>query len=111
MSKKSKDDKNRWRNKTIGFRMSPEEAMLLDMMVNTSGMSKQDYIIKRVLQQEITVLPNLRMQKYLKIHLEKVLYELSRLNNISSSNEILDTICYLATIIDSMNEKSPYPVR
>ena len=111
MSKKSKDEKNRWRNKTVGFRMSPEEAEMLDMMVSTSGMSKQDYIIKRVLQQEITVLPNPRMQKYLRIHLEKVLYELSRLNSISSSNEILDTIRYIVIIIDSMKEKSPHPVR
>ena len=26
MSKKNKDDKNRWRNRTVAFRVSPEEA-------------------------------------------------------------------------------------
>ena len=30
MSEKKKDDKNRWRNKTIAFRGSPEEAAELD---------------------------------------------------------------------------------
>lgn len=30
MSEKKKDDKNRWRNKTIAFRVSPEEAAELD---------------------------------------------------------------------------------
>ncbi|SFL47894.1 hypothetical protein SAMN05216390_13314 [Lachnospiraceae bacterium KH1T2] len=30
MSQKVKDDKNRWRNKSVAFRMSPEEAEELD---------------------------------------------------------------------------------
>ena len=35
---------NRWRNRTVSFRMSPEEDVLLDSMVRLSGMTKQDYI-------------------------------------------------------------------
>ena len=35
---------NRWRSKTVSFRMSPEEDALLDSMVRLSGMTKQDYI-------------------------------------------------------------------
>lgn len=34
MSQKNKDEKKRWRNKTVAFRMSPEEAQLLDAFVN-----------------------------------------------------------------------------
>ena len=30
MSAKNRDEHNRWRNKTVAFRMSPEEAKLLD---------------------------------------------------------------------------------
>ena len=33
MSVKVKDDKNRWRNKTVAFRLSPEEAADLDNRV------------------------------------------------------------------------------
>lgn len=49
---------NRWRSKTVSFRMSPEEDALLDSMVRLSGMTKQDYIIARLLKYEITVQGN-----------------------------------------------------
>lgn len=38
MSAKKKDNKNRWRNKTVTFRMSPEEAKKLDSYVRISGL-------------------------------------------------------------------------
>ena len=52
MSAKNMDDHNRWRNVTVAFRMSPEEAEKLNAFVRLSGLSKQDYLIRRVLQQE-----------------------------------------------------------
>lgn len=46
MSEKNRDDKNRWRNVTIAFRMSPEENEELNNRVKLSGFrTKQDYII------------------------------------------------------------------
>ena len=44
MSAKNRDEHNSWRNKTIGFRMTPEEATQLDAAVRLSGITKQDYI-------------------------------------------------------------------
>ena len=45
MSEKNRDDKNRWRNMTIAFRMSPEESDELNNRVKLSGFrTKQDYI-------------------------------------------------------------------
>lgn len=55
MSLKNKDTKNRWRSKTVAFRMSPEEAEQLNTFARFSGLSKQDYLIHRVLQKEIVV--------------------------------------------------------
>lgn len=49
MSAKNLDNKNRWRSKTIAFRMSPEEAQQLDVKVKLSGLTKQDYLIRRSL--------------------------------------------------------------
>ena len=49
MLAKRKDDKNRWRNKTVAFRVSPEENDLINTQVALSGLSKQDYIVKRLL--------------------------------------------------------------
>lgn len=55
MSAKNLDRHNRWRNKTIAFRMSPQEADVLDSNVRISGLTKQDYLCARALQQQITV--------------------------------------------------------
>lgn len=50
MSEKNRDDKNRWRNVTIAFRVSPEENEELNNRVRLSGFcTKQDYIIQSVL--------------------------------------------------------------
>ena len=66
MSRKVMDCCNRWRSKTVSFRMSPEEDALLDSMVRLSGMTKQDYIIARLLKFEITVQGNPRVYKAMK---------------------------------------------
>ena len=42
---KNLDYKGRWRNKTVAFRVSEEEAKLIDTQVALSGLTKQDYII------------------------------------------------------------------
>ena len=47
MSAKNKDNKNRWRNITVGFRVSPEESEQINKAVRLSGLSKQDYITRR----------------------------------------------------------------
>ena len=40
---KNLDKQGRWRNKTVSFRMSKKEVMLLDNLVLLSGLTKQDY--------------------------------------------------------------------
>lgn len=40
MSEKNVDVKGRFRSVTVGFRMSPEEADLLNRLVKISGMNK-----------------------------------------------------------------------
>ena len=47
MSERNLDRHGRWRNVTISFRASPEEAALIDAKVAASGLSKQSYIIDR----------------------------------------------------------------
>ena len=46
---KSLDYKGRWRNHTVAFRVSDEEAKLLNDLVALSGLTKQDYITRRLL--------------------------------------------------------------
>lgn len=102
MSAKNLDKYNRWRNITIGFRVSPEEAYKIDMQVKTSGMTKQDFITKRLLNEEIIVRPNIRIQMYLEKYLIELLDELRRLQTIKQDNNILDNITYLVMLISRM---------
>lgn len=47
MSIKVLDQKGRWRNKTVAFRVSPEEDAIIETAVRLSGLTKQDYIIRK----------------------------------------------------------------
>ena len=44
MSAKNLDRHNRWRNKTVAFRVSPDEDREIETAVRLSGLTKQDYI-------------------------------------------------------------------
>lgn len=102
MSMKNKDNKNRWRNKTIAFRASPEEAYRLDMQAKTSGLTKQDYILKKLFNEEITVYPNIRIRKFLADYLDELINELKRLENINTESDVLDNIKYIIELIYKM---------
>ena len=81
MSRKVTDAQGRWRSKTVSFRMSPEENALLDSYARLSGMTKQDYMIARLLQKEIVVQGNPRVYKALRNQLDAVLMELRRIES------------------------------
>lgn len=61
MSAKNLDKHNRWRNKTVAFRVSPEEDSQIETAVKLTGLTKQDYIIRRLLCQEV---PSSIMRKF-----------------------------------------------
>ena len=46
---KKLDHNGRWRNRIVAFRVSDEEAKLLNDLVALSGLTKQDYIMRRLL--------------------------------------------------------------
>ena len=58
MSKKNYDNHNRWRNKTVAFRVSAEEDLHLEALVKLTGLTKQDYIIRRLLERDVVVQGN-----------------------------------------------------
>ena len=66
MSAKNLDNHNRWRNKTVAFRVSPEEDEQLEIAVRLSGLTKQDYITRRLLNRDIVVQGNPRVYKALR---------------------------------------------
>ena len=100
MSAKNLDNKNRLRNKIVAFRMSPEEAEQLDIKVKLSGLTKQEYLIRRSLQQDIVVVGNPKMYKALKSELAKILEELQRIQWDCVSDELLDVIRLISSMLN-----------
>ena len=109
MSAKNLDNHNRWRSKTIAFRVSPEENEQLEIAVRLSGLTKQDYITRRLLNRDIVVQGNPRVYKALRDQLTAVLDELRRIEAGQGVNdELLDTIQMIATIMNGMQEDFAY---
>lgn len=105
MSAKNLDNHNRWRSKTIAFRVSPEENEQLEIAVRLSGLTKQDYITRRLLNRDIVVQGNPRVYKALRDQLAAVLGELRRVaDGADVDGELLDTIQMIAAIMGGMKE-------
>ncbi len=99
MSAKCMDAQGRWRSKTIGVRVSPEEDAILNVAVSLSGLTKQDYIMKKLTDKEVKAQPNPRVFKALKKELEKVWEELVRLSSAGEvSKDLLEEI-HLITVV------------
>lgn len=79
MSVKNLDRHNRWRNKTVAFRVSPDEDREIETAVRLSGLTKQDYITRRLLCRDVVVQGNPRVYKALRNELAAVLEELERI--------------------------------
>lgn len=100
---KSFDAKGRWRNRNVGFRVSEEEAKQLDNLVELSGLTKQDYILRRLLNREVVVQGNPKVFKALKNQMTQIYEELKRLKSVSDDNkELLIVVEMVATIMKGM---------
>ena len=109
MSLKNRDNHNRWRNKTVAFRVSPEEDTQIETFVKLSGLTKQDYITCRLTCKDVVVQGNPRVYKALRDQLAAVLNELRRIETGGSVNdELLEVIEMIAVIMDGMKEENAY---
>ena len=109
MSLKNRDNHNRWRNKTVAFRVSPEEDTQIEAFVKLSGLTKQDYTTRRLICKNVVVQGNPRVYKALRDQLAAVLDELRRIEAGGSVNdELLDVIEMIAAIMGGMKEESAY---
>ena len=104
MSEKTLDPKGRWRSVTIGFRMSPEEAEMLNTKVYLSGLTKQDYIIACILQKEIVVRGSPKIYKALK----NTLCDLIKLlkENGSYTDEQWETLGFAVRLIEEFRNNA-----
>lgn len=108
MSEKNRDDKNRWRNVTIAFRMSPEENEELNNRVKLSGFrTKQDYIIQSVLHQKVVAMGNPLMLVQFRKNLQQIERELERIEKASDMDgELLTPIRSILEILEEFKEQT-----
>ncbi|MDL2259122.1 hypothetical protein LJC42_08280 [Eubacteriales bacterium OttesenSCG-928-K08] len=105
MSLKVYDGQGRWRNKTVAFRISPEEDEQLETAVRLSGLTKQDYIIRRLQCRDVVVQGNPRVYKALRNELAAVLAELQRVSSSEAvGSDLLQTIELIALTLNGMQE-------
>mgnify|MGYP002515481715 FL=1 len=101
------DKQGRWRNKTVSFRMSKEEVTLLNNLVALSGLTKQDYIIKRLLCKDVVVVGNTRVYKALKNYMQQLCIELKKLTNGNQIDDVTtSSIQFINQILQGMKEEN-----
>lgn len=102
MSAKCLDRKGRWRKVTVAFRASPEENEQIAAFAKLCGMTKQDYMLSRLLQKEV----NPRVYKALKAELREVNAKLLQvIKNEEASSDMLEMLQFTLTILKGMCEE------
>lgn len=105
MSEKNLDRHGRLRSKTVAFRMSPEEANPLNKLVAISGMTKQDYIISKLSDTTVKVVPSSRMQKGMEEAMLLIYRELLRIADADSvSSELAALMEKVGSIFADLTE-------
>lgn len=90
----------------VSFRMSPEERDDLNVRVKLSGITKQDYIIKRLSERDVIVQPNTRVYKALRNQMAEILAELKRINNGADiDSDLLNIIQIMTQTYNGLAEK------
>ena len=107
MSVKNRDEHRRFRNITVGFRVSPEENEQINIAVALSGLPKREYCYRRCMNRDIVVQGNPKVYKALRNQLAAVLDELKRIETVGElRDELLDNIELITRTLYGMKEET-----
>ena len=98
MTAKNKDKYNRWRDKTIAFRVTKEENELINKLAKLTGGTKQNFLISNMINYNLNVIPNTRVHKALKEQMMELCCELRRLNKVEEIPE--ETVIVLKMVAE-----------
>jgi hypothetical protein len=105
MSEKNLDQKGRWRDRTVAFRISTPELETLNESVRLSGLTKQEYITSKLLNRDVIVAKSPKTYKALKDKMNEILTELNRIESSGDlTEEFLETIKYVTYIYAQTKE-------
>ena len=79
--------------------------MIIESAVRLSGLTKQEYIIRRLQEKDIIVQGNPRVYKAVKNEMQKILVELQRISDASDMNQdLLEIISLVTETMSGMKE-------
>jgi len=87
---------------TVAFRVSREDYNQIQMLADISGLVKQDYLLSRALNQEITVYPNIRIKKYLEQYLSEILEEVKTIDKSENTDTVFGRLETLIAVIEQL---------
>ena len=103
MSAKNRDEHNRFRSKTVAFRVSPEEWEQINLAASLTGITKQDYIIKKLLDRTVVVQGNCKVHRAVIEGLQTVSSELHRLSDGKEiDDELHSNIALIGSLVESL---------
>lgn len=90
-------------NKIIAFRVSPEEAKMIEVAASVTGMFKQDYYISKLLDRTVVVQGSCKIHRALYDRLTETLEELKRIEAGSGVDpDLLEIIQTITQIVDNL---------
>lgn len=93
-------NEDRARSITVAFRVTKEMSKRIDLMAAMSGLTKQDYIMSKLCDMEVTVVPSPRALKALRDEVREVCKQLNRLRKGDNPSEhLLETCDLLADVM------------
>lgn len=101
MTAKNRDKYGQWRDITLGFRVPKAYKERVDMLADSNGLSRRNYILKCLENSEIFVRSNRRCYGILKGFLEDVYEIMLKISVLSTENEkICRVICKVEKALD-----------
>lgn len=102
----------RERCRTVGFRLTEKQADALDLRVKASGLTKQDYILSKLMDESVIVKPSSRLYKALRDVMGDIYAQLLRIRaGEALSDELEHAISLLANeFVDMKPGEAPADV-
>lgn len=101
-------DKNRIRNKTVSFRMSPQEIRELEAKLKASGKPKGEFIIDSILKGEINIIVGRYESDRLAVEIKRLREQIDNLSSKDTDSlkePLLDSIALFDEVIHLMKKK------
>lgn len=97
-------DKNRNRNQTISFRVSPEERRLLESRIQVTGLPKGEFILRSVLYGKIEVVAGKYQSDRLSLEMRRLREQLETVPDNKQDELLKDCKALLQAIINISQE-------